>query len=290
MIEFDSMSPAIVSNRGASFTLAAWSGVILIFFFNGRIDNLLAPSFRIYALFAGVVLGFMAIVLWWVPGDLHPCRGEVCMQPGSSPLSRRVKTLLLWAPLLLAMLAGDGDFSFMTVANRGEIQNPNELPALGKSLRHAAATVRVSVSSEDEGRLPRDMELPFAPVDQVIRTPEGYRVVEVLEMLYAAEYDELRPDYEGEMVQIVGQFLPGSSSDPEAKRFKCMRMFMFCCAADATPLATFIEADEMPKVPKMTWLRITGKATFPLHDGRRTSVIRATAIEQIPPPGKRTLY
>jgi uncharacterized membrane protein YcgQ (UPF0703/DUF1980 family) len=67
-------------------------------------------------------------------------------------------------------------------------------------------------------------------------------------------------------------------------------MFMFCCTADARPVSTLIESDEMPRVSDMTWLKVTGTATFPLRNGKRTPVIRAVSVEKTPRPDEGMLY
>ena len=45
-------------------------------------------------------------------------------------------------------------------------------------------------------------------------------------------------------------------------------MFMTCCAADARPVATLFEIDQKPELPEMTWVKVTGTATFPIENGR----------------------
>ena len=44
--------------------------------------------------------------------------------------------------------------------------------------------------------------------------------------------------------------------------------------------ATLVQAVKLPEVPEMTWVRIVGKATFPIENGRRTAIIEASKVEK----------
>ena len=112
----------------------------------------------------------------------------------------------------------------------------------------------------------------------------------MLDLLYAAQDTTLRGDFEGKTVELVGQLMPDKSASGEGKRFKAVRMFMTCCAADARPVATWVEVEKLPDLPEMTWIKITGTATFPTESGRRTAVLKATKIEKSGPPEESMLY
>jgi hypothetical protein len=40
----------------------------------------------------------------------------------------------------------------------------------------------------------------------------------------------------------------------------------------------------------MTWVRIVGKATFPLEDGKRIGLLQATSVQQTKPPEEAMLF
>jgi uncharacterized membrane protein YcgQ (UPF0703/DUF1980 family) len=127
----------------------------------------------------------------------------------------------------------------------------------------------------------------------VQKTPEGYLEAEVLDLLYAAQDNTLRKVFEGKTVQLVGQLMPDpedSNQEPGTHRFKAVRMFMTCCAADARPVATAVQAAELPKLPEMTWVKIVGEATFPIENGRRGAVLKAKKVEKTEPPAESMLY
>jgi uncharacterized membrane protein YcgQ (UPF0703/DUF1980 family) len=126
--------------------------------------------------------------------------------------------------------------------------------------------------------------------DYLQRTPEGYIAAEVLDLLYAAQDNALRKDFEGKTVQLIAQLLPDTTNNPNGNRFKAVRMFMTCCAADARPVATIVEAKQLPDVPEMTWIKIIGTSTFPVENGRRTAVLKADMVEKTSPPDETMLY
>jgi uncharacterized repeat protein (TIGR03943 family) len=132
--------------------------------------------------------------------------------------------------------------------------------------------------------------------DYLQKTAEGYIVAEVLDLLYAVQDSQLRKDFEGRTVQLIAQMMPGTEkgaapADPSAPtRFKAVRMFMTCCAADARPVSTLVESKTLPELPEMTWVKIVGKATFPLENGKRVGVLQATSVEQTKPPEESMLF
>ena len=131
---------------------------------------------------------------------------------------------------------------------------------------------------------------PAAPGDYLTRTPEGRIVTEVLDLLYAAQDNALRKDFEDKPVELIGQLMPDSTHNAKGNRFKAVRMFMTCCAADARPVATLVESAQKPAMPEMSWIKITGTATFPIENGRRIAVLKADKVELTPPPEESMLY
>lgn len=121
------------------------------------------------------------------------------------------------------------------------------------------------------------------------RAPDGSIIAEVLDLLYAAQDNTLRKDFEDRKVQMIVQYMPDTTANAPAQRFKGVRMFMTCCAADARPIATLIESDKKPEFPEMTWVKVTGTATFPVERGRRVSVVRAEKVEKTEPPAENML-
>ena len=270
-------------------TLASWSSVLLYFYFSGRIAAFLIPTFRPYVLIAGVVLGAMAALFLFQSADAECCSAAECGHPLSRLAAGKVLTfLILLVPISVSAFFSPDAFGKAAIENRGIITDAS---ALG------APPTREAITQPVESPLPTNTEsaAPGAktepsPGDYLQRTPEGFIMAEVLDLLYAAQDTTLRGDFEGKTVELIGQLMPDKSAGAGGQRFKAVRMFMTCCAADARPVATLVEVETLPDFPEMTWIKITGTATFPTENGRRTAVLKATKIEKSGPPEETMLY
>ncbi len=67
-------------------------------------------------------------------------------------------------------------------------------------------------------------------------------------------------------------------------------MFMTCCAADVQPIALPIHPDSKPGLPDMTWVKVSGTASFPVVGGDRHPLIEKATIEKTDPPEDTFLY
>ena len=288
-------------------TLATWSAVLLYFHFSMRMHSMLAPEFRVYALIAAVVLAVMALSFVVFKGDATCCSSGECGH-GLSRLStgKLITFFILLVPIVVAARFNPRDgFSKTFVENRGTATSLEQLgsavsrPADGKS--DFRKPLDLTLPSKDGSQPPATntpataagSQPPAAEkttADYLVRTPDGKIVAEVLDLLYAAQDNLLRKDFEGQRVELVGQFMPDSSNNSAGNRFKAVRMFMTCCAADARPVATLVEAKQLPNFPEMTWVKITGYPTFPVEKGRRISVLMAESVEKTEPPAEAMIY
>ena len=289
-------------------TLAAWSTVLLVFHANNRVNALLAPQFRTYALIAGIVLGLLALVFLFFRADASCCSSAECGHSLSRFASGRILTfLILIVPMTVTAFYSPQGFSATAVKNRGITEDfaalgikdrkPGPPPDLSLPTKsEPAAPAEKTASSQPPASAtpaPANAQPPAkepSPGDYLQRTADGRIVAEVLDLLYAAQDNVLRKDFEDKPVQLIGQFMPDKTSANQSKRFKAVRMFMYCCAADSRPIAALVETDKMPDVPEMTWVKITGTATFPLENGRRVSVLKAEKVEKTEPPEEAVLY
>ena len=270
-------------------TLATWSAILITFYFSGQMRDLLAPEFRIGALIAGVLMGAMALIFVFFPADAACCSAAECGHSLSRFATGKVLTfLILLVPITTAAMFSPTGFSANAVRNRGILSDGDQLPELPRNV--AIKAPDFPLPSNIPGAAPSPTEPPKAPIDYLQRTPEGYIITEVLDLLYAAQDNELRKDFEGKNVQLIGQLMPDTANNANGKRFKAVRMFMTCCAADARPVATLVESEVKVDVPEMTWIKIIGTATFPIENGRRIGLLKAESVEKCPPPEESMLY
>lgn len=300
-------------------TLAAWSAVMLVFYFNGRVKDLLAPPFRPWVLVAGIVLALLALVFLVFRADASCCSSAECGHSLSRFASGRLLTFfVLILPITTAAFFSPESFGKTAIENRGITMDvaalglkdrrptlkPADMPLPAKEPAVPAAPAAPEQGKNDfvvnqppsaatpapaNGQPPAPGAEP-SPGDYLQRTADGRIVAEVLDLLYAAQDNVLRKDFEDKPVQLIGQFMPDKTSEKQTNRFKAVRMFMYCCAADSRPIAALVEVDKMPDFPEMTWVKIEGTATFPLENGRRVSVLKAEKIEKTEPPEEAMLY
>ena len=289
-----SYAPAAMMNQLFSrwlpcATLAAWSAVLLYFYSSGRIGAFLIPAFRPYVLIAGGVLGAMACVFLFQSAEAQCCSDTECGHPMSRLAAGKIFTfLILLLPISVSAFFSPDGFGKAAIENRGIITDASALGA-PQAREAISQPVENPLPTKDAADAPAAQPEP-SPGDYLQRTPDGHIIAEVLDLLYAAQDTTLRGDFEGKTVELIGQLMPDKSAGGGGNRFKAVRMFMTCCAADARPVATLVEAETLPDLPEMTWIKVTGTATFPTENGRRTAVLMAVKIEKSSPPEESMLY
>ncbi len=144
-------------------------------------------------------------------------------------------------------------FDQKIVANRGFIEDATKLPG-ASSLRasnsqNAALGAHINEAMSGPGDLPR--------------AEDGNAALEVTDLLYAETQEPLRKTITGKTVEVVGQYL-GAAND----QFKLVRMFIWCCAADARPIYVPVEVSGPVDVSDMEWVKVTGTAEFSTNNGQ----------------------
>jgi len=291
-----------------SLTLGIWSAVLLGTYFTGRIASFLHPSFRPGVLWAGVGLAALALLFASRPTPPECCADETCTHPLSRTKAGRWTTfLVLVLPVSVAAWLSPEQFSRQAFEQRAEVTDASSLGLRQRMVQSPVAPKEeapAEVAPKEDGLSGAAQTLAENPSpggaeaipEYLQKTPEGYIVAEVLDLLYAVQDSQLRKDFEGRTVQLIAQMMPAGekgvspSNAGGAARFKAVRMFMTCCAADARPVSTLVEASVLPDLPEMTWVRIVGKATFPLENGKRTGILQATSVQQTKPPEEAMLF
>lgn len=256
--------------------LLLWGGMLVYFWASGRSQNYLHPFFLPGIPAAGfLLLGLGMLTLFWI----HPeecCEDPGCPRPAHSTLSRAFRWIVLVIPFPAAALISPGQFGASTVLNRGLVHDVSMLPGLD-ALRPQPGTPGASDPSMD-------------PSAYLQKTPEGRILAETIDLLFAANEEGIRGDFEGREIEIIGQFLPETLKNPDGDRFNLLRIFIMCCAADGRPVAVTVRAPAIPELEKMQWLRVRGRALFPIEGGRRIPLIEAESVEPVEAPSQPFLY
>jgi len=261
--------------------LLGWAGLFLYFYYSGRLDLYLAPTFHpilIISAWIALLLG----ILYFLLGRSWVCPDPECTNCLANVEDTRFRS---WFPLLATLLLVGGSlavtrdsFSIQTVFKTGFIDSPAMLGFLPNRTRspdqaNHLAPIDHSVFGE-----------PFEVMFYMPRNEEGRVIAEIIDLIFAVEDDAMRKDFDGEPVELIGQFVPLPPSDVGQAQYKLSRFVMWCCAADARPMAVRIHTDTLPMFPEMGWVKVEGRVRFPIVDGKRTVVVEEEAIEMTERP------
>jgi uncharacterized repeat protein (TIGR03943 family) len=263
---------AILSRFAASGILMVWGIVLTYFYLSGRIASYLHPAFHIYTVVSGgVLLALSLALLLTMNGDSSE---HGLSRVGIFPL------LLLTAPLLAATKISPSNFGATAVLNRGMVHNIADLPGFSPPMDAGLPNADGSVA---EGTM-------MDPSLYLKKNADGYIMAEAVDLLYAAGEPTMREDFENKEVEVNGQFLPALTGNPNGDRFNLTRLFVMCCAADARPVAISVQSNPATDLPKMTWVKVRGKATFPVEGGRHMPVVVADSVTETDAPEESFLY
>lgn len=234
--------------------LLTWGVTFCFLYFSGKAGKILLPSFAFFALLAGVALVLMGVGRLLASKRVEAVDCAHGLIDGG--LLRQVAcTVILVAPLLIAAKYAPTGFDATAVQNRGLVDTVQNLPA-------------ASAQSN-----------PYVP-----KEADGNIKAQTVDLLYAAEEPSMREDFENKEVELVGQYMPATTNNASGDRFKLVSMYMVCCAADARPVAVTVQMAKNNTIPEMSWVRVTGKATFPVEGGRRIPLVVSDSVKPCDPP------
>jgi uncharacterized repeat protein (TIGR03943 family) len=262
----------ILSRFAASGILMVWGIVLTYFYLSGRIASYLHPAFHIYTVVSGGVLLALSLALLLTMNGESSEHG--LSRVGIFPL------LLLTVPLLAATKISPSNFGATAVLNRGMVHNIADLPGFSPPMDAGLPNADGSVA---EGTM-------MDPSLYLKKNADGYIMAEAVDLLYAAGEPTMREDFENKEVEVNGQFLPALTGNPNGDRFNLTRLFVMCCAADARPVAISVQSNPATDLPKMTWVKVRGKATFPVEGGRHMPVVVADSVTETDAPEESFLY
>ena len=255
-----------------SGVLMVWGIVLSYFYFSDRVNNYLHPSFHIWTGVSGIVFILIAAGLIFLPGT----QGDDCCDEGhgaSAGMGKQIfGAIVLSVPLVIAATFSPSQFGASLVENRGLASSAADLP--GYTPQAPAAADTAAGNQEDF----------------TAKNEKGQIKAESIDLVYAAEDSVMRSDFENKEVEMIGQYLPARTGNAKGDRFNLVRMYVMCCAADARPVAVSVQTDQKDEFPEMGWVKVVGKATFPLEGGRATPVVVAERVEACDPPEETFVY
>lgn len=270
-------------------TLATWSAVLLYFYFSHRINTLLHPTFRPYTLAAGIIMLLLAACFVFFPVNIDACAEDdfAAKSFGRQTKGRILAFLVLLVPICAAASFSPGGFSASFIDNH----QVSVLPVRPKTATTPYVEPPLPSNGPADAQTPAQSSQPPAPeTDEIPRSKEGNMIVQVVDVLYAAQDSSLQGDFKGQTIEMIGQLMPDTMNNPNGNRFKLVRMFIVCCAADARPVAAIVESPAKPTGAEMSWIKVVGTVEFPVENGRTIAVVKASKVEAVDPPEETMLY
>ena len=123
--------------------------------------------------------------------------------------------------------------------------------------------------------------------------PDGAIKLETADLFMAVQTPAVLAELDGRKVRFIGQFVTSpESASAGAGDFKIVRFLMFCCAADAQPVAVAVHSSQpLPPLAPMAWAEVTGVVHFPeVSPGKREPVLTLDTVKAIPEPSDKYLY
>ena len=262
--------------------LTIWGITLGYFVISGRLTSYLHPSFHIWTAGSAVLLVLLAVGLLSLPEEGHDECEACCdhVHNQQRPVRSGVSAAVLVLPILLAATISPDQFGAATVNNRGYIESINDLPSYQPYVEPALPGSEDSQSATASGN----------DGSYIAKNAAGQIKAQTIDLLYAAEEPTMRADFEGKEVEVIGQFMPAHESNTQKDRFNLVRMFIICCAADARPVAITVQTDELDGLAEMSWIKVTGTASFPMEGGRRVPLLVANRVTPCEPPEETIIY
>lgn len=217
-----------------------------------RTQMLLHPFFQPIIGISGLLLLLFTIA--------HVCY----YSPNANRLSprRAFQWLFLLIPLLLGAAYAPKSFSDQMVAARG-IQS--SVKALDPG------TTDIYTQRLIDSLAEADPAKPF-PVD-------------VVDLVSASGAPALIQKLENRNVELRGQLYRNSNSE-----FKVLRLIMYCCAADATPVGVIVHGKSPADTKNMDWVELQGTVHFVQSLGQVSPQIDLTSVQHVPTPANPYAY
>ena len=262
--------------------LTVWGVMLMLFYFSGRVASYLHPTFHFLTGMSGIVLLLLAVGLLFLPaGEDACCEADSSTSHGQQkPVRSVLSTFILVVPLLIAATVSPDQFGEAIVKNRGYIEEINDLPGYKPSIEPPLPT------ADPQG----DAGADAASQEYLPRNEAGQIKAQTVDLIYAAEEPTMRADFEGKAVELIGQFMPERADNAKGDRFNLVRMFVMCCAADARPVAITVQTNKAQSVAEMSWIKVVGKAAFPVESGRRVPIVLAESVTPCDPPEETFIY
>lgn len=253
----------------SSVAVLVWSAVLLYFYSSGRINNYLAPDFRLISFAGGLGLAVLGLFNLLTAGEKADCGhhhgGEDDPHDhDSGDMHPLTAFLLMIVPVLLSVAWTKDQYSVAALSRKGLYDSP------------AAAAMPFLASS-----------LPVLSREEIEnshrKTADGFLEFSLMELFFSSGDREMQTLLDGLKVETEGRWMDEKTRNPDGSRKRLYRLFMTCCAADSRAIPIILEFGKTPpEFPENGWVKVAGTMRFPLEEGAIQPVLeveRAVAAE-----------
>ena len=163
---------------------------------------------------------------------------------------------LLLVPILFALGFAPSTYSSYTVVNRGLNASSYRPPS--------AITAGAAPTPDSSVGKPLAVDVPY--------------------ILSSTDADDNRKLLDGKSVELIGQLYPANAGE-----FDLVRLLIYCCAADASPISVRVKGDASSQKSE-DWVDVTGVVRFTQKDGQWTPYLDLQNIKSATPPADPFLY
>jgi uncharacterized repeat protein (TIGR03943 family) len=250
--------------------LMIWAVLLAYFYLSDRVEAYLHPFFQPLTAISAIILFLLAGGQLFLPKGHDPCCESGCeaAHPKRTLARSALVAFVLIVPLLVAATVSPDHYGAAMVKNRGLIDTISDLPAYAADVEAAPGMLAADSPKNEAGQIK----------------------AQTIDLMFAAEEPGMRADFEGKQLELIGQFMPVKADHSKSDRFNLVRMFVICCAADARPVAVPVQVAQPQFVAEMSWVRVVGKATFPVEGERTVPLVIAESVTLCDPPEEAFIY
>ncbi len=241
-----------------SIAVLIWSAALLYFYGSGRMNQYLAPDFRLIAFAGGLGLAVLALFNLLTSGQSADCghdHGDDEHDHESSDMHPLTAFLLMVVPVGLSVAWTKDEYSVSALSRKGLYDTPS-----GDNSRFLSSAVP---------------PLTLEEIEKTHRkTQDGFYQFSLLDLFFATGDRELQTAIDGLKVETEGRWMDEKVRNPNGTRKRLYRLFMTCCAADSRAIPVILEFGKMPpEFPENGWVKVSGTMRFPLEDGEVQPVL-----------------
>jgi uncharacterized repeat protein (TIGR03943 family) len=264
-------------------TLLAWGAVFTGTYFTGGVLRLLHPAFRELSAAAGITLIALALLWPFVAGGSCGDEHHDHSHDEVSPLRGVLRAFILVAPVVACLLVNPTGFSAVALRNREE---PGGIRLTAPPSAAVQAAVNASTATPADATAPIVGDAILEPEPAPANTGEALDAT-LSDLHFLADEAKLREEFKGRLVKVVGQVSRESSS---SGRYRLTRMVMWCCAADARPLAVGVTGDPGAQMQDMAWVEVTGRIQFEMFMGKPVPAVIQSSVRPVDAPAEAFLF